>query len=92
MSANGQRRPALIALGALLTVFGLGLLGLCGYNWWQIANAPTTFADLNPNSRALAIAIVKSANGRRIKLFGPGAALFLVLGIPMLVRGAKKTG
>jgi hypothetical protein len=90
MSANG-RRPRLIALGALLSVFGLGLLGLCGYNWWQIQNAPTTFAGLNPETRAFAIALVKSANGRRIKLFGPGAALFLVLGVPMIVRGARQS-
>jgi hypothetical protein len=90
--ANGERRPALIALGVLLSGFGLWLLVLCGYNYVQIANAPTTFATLNTQSRELAIAIVKGANGRRIKLFAPAAALCLVLGVPAIIRGARKTG
>ncbi len=86
-----KRRPAFIALGAVLTLIALGFGGVFAFNLQQYTTVDSRFAGEPAGSaRTAAIRNARAIDLRRLLVYGPASAIAGLPGIVLLVLGLRK--
>lgn len=91
--AGGKRNPALIGIGAFFLLISLVFGGLFMMNFYQYSTVEARWAekgDMIPEARALGVRIVKASAMNKMTTFGPISAFTGLVGIVLVVLGARK--